>query len=700
MPFFDENGNYVLEDGRVIPSQFAQAAGLVPPQISMAAEEPMMSVAGEPEPTVSPAPAMPQPAFQPRQAAHAPTAVVTPGAAVVQEGQPEQPRTPQQQAPGNPQAPLMPEDLSLNQRVNRTAARVGSLRGLNRDLAENVENMTDHAGQAAKLTYEADQRDAADKTKAFIDAGKVDVAGAEAARIAHGEMNRRTDDVEQRAMRLREDLERFEIDPNRVFRNQSAFTNLTDILGVGLGALVQAGNGGVNVALNLVRKKVEDDMNIQKDRRDTQMDLYKHLPDEIKYIRSIYDNEVAADAAERAFKYQAIENLLKAKMSQTTNVRAAAALETAYVKIHQDRVDNEEKARNSATQIALKGMELNYHRQKDKAEREAKAKERYYVQSARGRYILKGADGKPLAGPDGQPIVLDQGIDVTRLPPEQRAVVANKGVLATSLLDTAANLEKLGLGTELRTENKARVEQQAATAIANLVLGSRAISDTDAEFIVKSMGLPADMKPNSVLSWVRGQGGEDLINRLKIAAEGVDSANLQYLDQLAPHESGGRYGLAGVTAQPSKVLSSVVAGENQDPTEKLNAAEDDAMLQLRYGQPGGLKFLESENFLNPDQRERRANSGFLGQVEREVMQGVAITQMGIQTGAGNPGDAARYLRALDVVQQAKRVEDIRGKMGTERGALLRTKAYDSLEQQLEEETAELKRLQSNLRPQK
>lgn len=682
---FDQDGNYVWPDGTVTPGPIAQAAGFGAPEEPTMSPDPMMSMP-EPQPTTTPGNWLgaPQPEQPPQ-----------PGnwlaGEVVQPGQPL-PAPQAAPAPGKHRAPqpqLPPEERAHQQRVDRTVRQVGSLRGLNQALGENVEFQTDHLGAGAELTAQAARQDAGDQTQAFLDARKVDLGREEAVRLAHQEMNRRTMDIDRRAAQYQQELDNFEMDPQRVFRRQSGWTNLADIVGVGLGALVQAGSpNGVNTALALLHKKVDDDMKVQQDRRDMVMDLYKNLPQELQYVRSVYDNEVSADATERAAKYAAIENLLKAKMAQTSNVRVKAALEMARADIYQKRIDNMEKARSSAQAIALKSMEIAYAREQAKA----KAAEKQYYRPAAGNLYIE----RTVAGPDGKPMVvkeaLPQGANVAPLDDKTKLAVDNKFGLTKSLLGAKANLEALGLtGPKVLDKHTPFVQQQVEAIIVSQITGSnaRSITDKDAEYIARSLGLPGDHNPDSIRSWILQQSGDGLLTRLNAAALANQEQGLDLLTSHGQLPTNARFRIEGVEVGASPVIEGYVAAQNRTPAEKASYQEDEAFKQLRSGQPSGFALLE-QNFLNPEQRERRKGDNLPGQLREAVLRGTVA--------ATTPEDRAKFLRAQPVVEQVYKVEDLRRRAdAAHTPGVLRTKDYDALVDQLDAETAALQTMIRDLR---
>jgi hypothetical protein len=679
MPYFDENGDYVLENGTVVPmGGFNAYHGISTPA---PAEQPVMSVAGEPEPAL---PVAPLPS-----AAPTPAPVPAPVQATVTPAQPvfsgvEQSAPVPAEAPVDDLPPLYKDDLSLTQRTNRTAKRMGSLGGLNQDLAENIENFTDHAQSAAELTQAAELKDAGHLREAELASYKENMAANEAARIAHSELNKRTAEVEERAARLRQELEDFQLDPNRVFRKQGSFATLADIVAVGFGAMAQHGNGGVNVGLQLVNKKIEDDMRAQESRQANTMSLYKNLPQELQYVRSIYDNEIAADATERAFKLKAVENLLKAKMAETTNVRAAANLQMAYAKIVQQRIENEEKARASTLQVALKSMDLKYQREKDNVK-----KAPVLYQAPHGRLVLttKDANGRTVQAAD-----TSAGVPIGHLKPEQQDAVHRNFALSKSALDARENLKAMGLdGPELLDEHVPATQQQIMSIIADIVTGNgaRAISDTDAQYIVGKLGLPADMNPDGVKTWLKQQSGEGLLHRLTVAAESSNKASLGILNSFRGDlPAGTEYAIEGIEASASPAVTTYWNNKKADPGQKANKAEDRSLENIRKGQVSGLALL-GDDFLTPATAERRKPGELLKQAEKAVLAGTLAARE-----RGDKRAVRKFFEGQAVVEQARKVQELRWEVEKHRGGgPLKTTDQVEAEEKLEAETERLKELQ-------
>lgn len=617
MPPFrlDEFGNVVTEQG-TIPAFVAQRLGfgasadlVVPAEIS-----PELDPELDPEPPPAPVPnatALALPEVAPGPAA-APMVSALPEPATL---------------PPLDSAPLLqmaPDELSPTS--PRAVARdIGTLGGLNKQLAQNAGEVRTARQAAEESNYQANLRDGDAALDAELRSLTADNESLGTAIEARKELRATMDDIDARAERLREQLDNFEIDPNRVFRKQSTVANVADILAVGFGAMAEFSTGR-NAAMELVRKKVEDDMAAQKDRRDQVFAQYKHLPQELQAARSVYDNVVAADEVERAIKYKAVEHMFKARIAQTSNLRARAALEKGRAEAEQEYLSNLEKARQSTTSIALESMRQRFELRKAAARDGGPT-----VQAPVGKYVLKNkATGE----------VQDAVVPLEHMGEATRKRVIEGASAVPAIYRVANNLAELNLEVELRGENKARVAQQAAAAVAHAIRTLPGVaSEGDADREAKAMGLPSS-DLNGIRTFLMGAGGKDVVNRIKISGEEKKQELLQTINQFAP--PGTEYEWEGIEAPANPLLKGVLDAETQDPDAYIVKEEQDALSEAAYGLPGGASIALDAGLAK---RKGAQFGGFLNVYESKLRKGLlSIDQRTLSPEARFRGEDANTLR--------------------------------------------------------
>jgi hypothetical protein len=357
MPAYNENGDYVLEDGSVIPARFAEAAGF---GMQLQPPEPVVDPLTLPNPQPAPphlagmaTPPAPQPS--PEYVRQEPPQGLT-------FQQPEPP--PQQGVVGQVQEQPQPTDglpaleqAPYEDRVAHTEQGYSTHPNRQHLRAEYAESGADLLQNSADSKFEADKKQLLAETESFVEAERVNRESLAFAGMVAEDLDKSTNEIRARGAQLRQELDSFELDPNRVFRKQGNWANVADTIAVAFGALAQYSTGQ-NAALQLIRKKVEDDMTSQEVRRKQTEGQYNRLSDEIEGARNVYDNAIAKDSVERALKFQVIENKMRAAMEGARTDAARAAYQQGLFQVIQWKEENLSKAEKAALAAEAQAIQL------------------------------------------------------------------------------------------------------------------------------------------------------------------------------------------------------------------------------------------------------------------------------------------------------------------------------------------------------
>lgn len=560
----DENGNVVTSQG-TIPAAFANAAQL---NLGPSAD---LSIPAQPEQVpyqINP----PLPAEDVGNLLQAPPIDALPAIETQLAHSAVAPTTYQADQP----LPEFADQLPFDQRVERTAQQYSSLGGLKNGRAEEVERGSEFGTNAATLNADANKSDAKAEGTYYADAAVIDQGRADFAGAAARDLDQRQADVLKRSAEIREELDNTQLDPNRVFRKQGNFANIADVIGVAFGALAQFSTGR-NVALELVRKKVEDDMTAQESRRGQIERQYNRLPDELQAMRSKYDNDVSADALERAAKYKVIEDKMREQLAAAKGTRAEAGLQAALFEVTNwrlEQLDRAEKSQLSWVALQAKAMQ-------DAAKRAAgagKGKVQTYsfdpknVTPSSGEFRVQGPDGKPISVP----------LDISGFTEAQHLQFRDRLADTQQAMNLAATLEKMDLSTRLTGANKSAVAQQTA-AMVNAVVRSfpGVATDKDVERAAAEVLGIKSASPDGIAAALLGGGADAMKANLRtysrLSAGRVDS--LLSTGVTAPNGSVVRpkwYGYAGV---PDEVAISELAGV--DPATTSTAHKEARASRLK-----------------------------------------------------------------------------------------------------------------------
>jgi hypothetical protein len=557
----DENGNVVTPQG-TIPAAFARAAEL---NLGPSAD---LSIPAQPEP-------VPYQILPDQPAVEAPL----PASAETLDVAPLVPPAPPIVMPEGPQAELPPvqyaEDLPFEQRVDRTFQQNSSLGGIAHARAEGMERGTELGSNAAHLKAGADRSDAQAEGTYHADAAAINSAGADFAREAVAQLNEQQADVLKRSAEIREELDNTQIDPNRVFRKQGLWGNIADTIAVAFGAMAQFSTGR-NVALELVRKKVEDDMASQETRRGQLERQFTRLPDQLQAVRSAYDNTVAADALERAFKFKAIEDKLRAQLAAAKGTRAEAGLQAALFEVNNWRMEQLDKAEKA--QMAWVSLQ-------------AQAMAKGAKAGAAGPQVNKEARNVPT----GQVVDTSSGKseipDLSWMSAPERAEYSRFTSDAQRLGNAAATIQDMNTEFKVRGANKAYLAQQVyGIYLDGMGAVKGAASEKDALVAAQASGI-GDGTADGFVAYVMGRDGDVVKNMVAQMALTKRENAMTVLNQ---NPYGKRYAWEGFTPQKAEITLGA-AREGAKPAEQKVA---EAYNKLRVD----LKAGEVPNPLNVDLR--------------------------------------------------------------------------------------------------
>ncbi len=342
-PFRNEQGLFVLDNGQVIPDLgqpfYSPPANfgveLTPPQPVI---DPLTLPQAPPEP-----PPPPQVPFMP--AGVVPPEPVPVGGlgqlAAAQDAEVEA-------LEGLPPVPPTEDPKpSLAERTASTGQLFQSREGLVNARALGTEAAGDAILSAAAYNDEGAKLIANAKGDAALAAKTEYDTGAAFAHEAMVDLEGRHDQIRSRTTELREALDNYEINPANVWRKTDNWKQATAMIGVVFGALSQFATGR-NVAMETIEKMIDRDIAAQESNRNKMERQLERMPQELKDARGMYDNKIAADAAERAMKLNAIEQQLSFEINKASDSLRKQALEEAKLKVHMLWLDQVDKAESSA----------------------------------------------------------------------------------------------------------------------------------------------------------------------------------------------------------------------------------------------------------------------------------------------------------------------------------------------------------------
>lgn len=215
------------------------------------------------------------------------------------------------------------------------------------------QDIPDEKKQAVKEGYQA-QYNAAGQLGEAQQKSAANIAG-ELAQIPTGltnleiERQRREDSIAQRVQEDHEELSRLreesrqEIDPRRVFKNQSAAEKFMGALALGIGAYVQTMTGGQNNAMNILNQSIRDDIDSQKENRNAAHERIKDKRGEMAERRIKFSDERQDFMARKAQYLEFANSKLNTYMqdAKTDEQKAVIADMQAKVQTEAAKLDAE-----------------------------------------------------------------------------------------------------------------------------------------------------------------------------------------------------------------------------------------------------------------------------------------------------------------------------------------------------------------------
>jgi hypothetical protein len=453
------------------------------------------------------------------------------------------------------------QDAPYEDRVGRDLGMVGTYGGRQQLRAEGIESGTDLGRISAEKTYDANTADALAEGTYYADAQVLHTDGAKKASEAARAYDDRIAQVRQRGAQIREELDNFQMDPDRVFRNRTTLGTIADTIAVGLGALAQYSTGR-NVALDLIRKRVEDDMTSQAMRQKQLVGQYNRMPDEIESIRGLYDNDVAKDSIERAYKYKAIEDKLSEQLARSKGTRAEAGLAQALFEVNRWRMGELDKAERAAEHQEAQNLKLEIAMMKKAGAGPKPAGDTLpgKIKPVTGQFVLRDPSNPKDPGEVYYPSI-DELTSANQDKYRERMEGAQK------TLDHVGTLQQMDLSFKAYGEEKALAAQQAA----NLTLaGFKALpgveTDKDALEIMKASGLGNGTVDGLKQTFLNGGADAALV----MLEESAQRAQIEATDLLntVPRPDGRRITWEGAERRASKPVIGRIRELGKDPKQR------------------------------------------------------------------------------------------------------------------------------------
>jgi hypothetical protein len=378
-----------------------------------------------------------------------------------------------------PPAPIDPEQLDTAA-MPVTLADQWARDPLHSPVAGQAKQYAETASTAALLDQQR-QIDTARQTKLLLDQARADEENLrqtklnlDARRAADAETSKKMDQIAADAQNLAK------VDPNRLMSRMSGGQTFVQLLTLALGGLLAGKTGGPNIALDMFQRRLDNDIDAQKAEIENG-----------KYRIGLRQNAVAQEYARTGNLFQAAETVRAATYQAAINKmqteqqnfdpagtayvrygqqlkemqgRQASALEAARQrdfdenyktntqKLQQQQQD--ETARQHRAQLGLGYAQLDSaaadrklardlkaaEKKAEKADKEAELDRQFTVSTPRPALAIDDK-GKPVIGPDGNPVVLTQQFTNKNGKPwrlgssEQTAAMKAKIVAASEITD-------------------------------------------------------------------------------------------------------------------------------------------------------------------------------------------------------------------------------------------------------------------------
>ncbi len=528
MAGLDQNGNFVLDDGRVIPGDIAAQIGFVGPQTAPPAPALQAPDPAQTEFTQAP-PAAPPPVYdvevgQPvvtklAGATPEPTAAPQPTQVLTQNPEPEligmapeaspvpgMPVAPQPEVdaisggalPGQGEGSLPVTDPAELE-AREVAARVDP--GTNQVLVyRNEKEALQHGENSAYLKKQAGDEADAETVSALA---RRDFETQKRAQFLHDQMEKEKKLVQQ-ADQKKEDLRRWmdenPLQPGKGWRDASVFKKALAFISVAFGALAQFSTGR-NVGLETIHSFIEQDLEQQKSLRGDKRQALLDVDTQLGRVRAQFETEDAADAAERAVKLKSIEDVLQIELQKARGTEREAVLERdlyelrlqrgQLIQVAGDRWMAYQQAKSNAENARLTAMGRVLGGGKGKGLGGGGGRK------GKGTLVLSngsyGAPSGSFVGDDGE---TPQNLDLTGLDATDTRNVKERIQAGQNVLDAIATIRYLGTHRNLIPD---AIKSGAAAMAAKMILDAQAQikgvpSDKDMETLMKSIGVADPQK--------------------------------------------------------------------------------------------------------------------------------------------------------------------------------------------------------------
>lgn len=318
----------------------------------------------------------------------------------------------------------------------------------------------------------------------------------------------------QRVRQITDEARNTKIDPGRLFKNASTFQKVASFFAVALGGTLRSTNGGRNPALDLIQKKIEQDINAQETDLDNLKDVAGMERSILGDLRQQFGDRQAARSAMHVIALDQATNELNKALAGLSDPKAIARGAELQAQIGALRAGYAKDAENATAQATQQKIENGLARERLKLERDrlkedarqfdaklgAEASERLAAeqrnQDAIDPLVIVGAQrltDEP--GSTDRARVVD-GTDPTTVRDLHSVVAAGRNI--QQLL---ADIEELGTNRNLVPDEQKRMANQAMAGIRlykqQLIKG--AASEKDAKEIEIATGI---RDPHEFVAWL------------------------------------------------------------------------------------------------------------------------------------------------------------------------------------------------------
>lgn len=507
MPYFDENGNYVTDDGRVVDLGLARAANRIPGPFGQEVEAPPEPEIVQPAPEIVLEPeleTLPVPGFVPEQEAPVPAPFFQ--GVPTEEPLPE----PAPESQGAQQIGPPVSDPEVQRNAGVTSTRTGRLV----EAARLGSGSTDAYADAADQTLNAQVQEDALARQALNEQSRELAEGAVAEEQLYDSYRQNVADAKRKEAELVDAVENRPIGEDAVWEKKGNLTKVMSILSVMFGAVGMRASGGRNLGLEIVNNMVDREIDAQKARLAKDERALERMPREYARIEREYNSERAKDAAKRALAMKSIATRLEAEMhGLPAQSRALAARQLAHAQIM-------EKARGyvlEADKHELGWATLEQRQQLAQLRAMAKAGKGGGAKKS-GGVLVDPSNWRPPTGQiraeDGS-IVKGRGLDLTKLGKERQTAIMEGMSGAQGALDAVAAVKRIKANPHLWGAKKAASEQQVAFMLLEAMKNVPGIpSDKDMDLVRASQG----GDPGALKRYLQGSHA-DTIRRLESFAK-------------------------------------------------------------------------------------------------------------------------------------------------------------------------------------